>query len=116
MNNLDPTTILIGIAVLLLFFMLLKISAILDSLKLRQNIENLAEAERIKRHEELIDSIEKLTIEVESCKSEIQDVRHVTDLIEKYKLPNREEQEALDEIAINEEVFGGIEKARKKNT
>ena len=59
------------------------------------------------------DNVLDIKNDVTSIEREISDIKYVTDVIYKYKLPSQSEQAFLDRVAIDEEVSNGISNARR---
>lgn len=53
---------------------------------------------------ELIYEISRVREELEMVNSSLNEIKYVTDIIEKYKLPDRKEREFIDQIRIDDEI------------
>ncbi|MDV5356504.1 hypothetical protein QM201_16645 [Enterobacter asburiae] len=53
---------------------------------------------------ELIYEISRVREEIEMVNSTLNEIKYVTDIIEKYKLPDRKEREFIDQIRIDDEI------------
>ncbi|MBF7994092.1 hypothetical protein [Rahnella laticis] len=67
-----------------------------------KNLENNTEA--------IVYAISELNDSIKELNSSVDDIRHVTNIIEKYRLPSKLEQKKLDDIAVDMEVWDGINK------
>ncbi|WP_353614505.1 hypothetical protein [Mangrovibacter phragmitis] len=56
--------------------------------------------------------LENIKDSIERNNETLNDIKYVTDIILKYKLPDASERKMLDEVRLNEEVWDGINQAR----
>ncbi len=56
------------------------------------------------RQIDALDDIRGIREELERANSTLEEIRHVSDLIEKYKLPDSSERDAIDQIRIDTEI------------
>lgn len=56
------------------------------------------------RQIDALDDIRSIREELERANSTLEEIRYVSDLIEKYKLPDSSERDAIDQIRIDNEI------------
>ncbi|MEL5372144.1 hypothetical protein PTR52_24245 [Serratia nevei] len=56
------------------------------------------------RQIDALDDIRDIREELERANSTLEEIRYVSDLIEKYKLPDSSERDAIDQIRIDNEI------------
>lgn len=61
---------------------------------------------------ELIYEISRVREELEMANSTLNEIKYVTDIIEKYKLPDRKEREFIDQIRIDDEISERMNSSR----
>ena len=54
----------------------------------------------------LVDQVALLTQELEPVRVHLEEIQATTDLIARYKLPNKRDRESIDEIEIENEIRG----------
>jgi hypothetical protein len=79
--------------------------------RLRETVLVLLDAHEVQRREiseQLIDRIQDLVNQSEAIGQELSEIRAVTDVIYKYKLPSKADREFLDQMEIDSEVSDRI--------
>jgi hypothetical protein len=61
---------------------------------------------------ELIYEISRVREELEMANSTLNEIKYVTDIIEKYKLPDRNERDLIDQIRIDDEISERMNSSR----
>lgn len=119
----EQTTIIYTLLGFLVFFLIaifLRLGSILIQMQNNHNTENAYNNDHLKQRDELltrqIELLEDIQMDINELKTNVEDMKYVSDIFYKYKLPDRKERELLDQIAIDNEVFDGIANAGKKNT
>ncbi|CCK74635.1 hypothetical protein OLEAN_C04590 [Oleispira antarctica RB-8] len=60
--------------------------------------------------------LELISSDIEKVKSDLEDMKYVSDIFYKYKLPDQRERDVLDQVSIDNEVFDGIANAGRHRT
>lgn len=109
--------ILIGILILILVGIFLRLGAILLQLQSNQKISNAYNDDHHNQGGELLqrqnDTLDLLANDIQQLKTDVQDMKYVSDVFYKYKLPDKKEREMLDQITIFNEVSDGISGMRE---
>ncbi|MGL6001542.1 MAG: hypothetical protein ACRCZ4_05500 [Plesiomonas sp.] len=101
--------ILLGVLILALFGIFIKLGSIQLQLQSNQKISNAYNDDHYRQRKELLakqnEIIEKMAADINQLQTDIQDMKYVSDIFYKYKLPDKKEREMLDQIKIDNEVF-----------
>ena len=102
MENIQTTYLLIAIAFACIGYLLWKVESSLIQIQISNEDfkEDIIKSLMIQNEiqQEVLECLQKLQPDVEN-------IKQVTDLIEKYKIPNKTEQLAMDDMALDREVF-----------
>jgi Tfp pilus assembly protein PilN len=112
--------ILLGLIVILLFAVFVRLSSIAIQISRNQEINNAYNNDHHSQRGELLgnhsEHLDEISSNIQQLKSDIEDMKFVSDVFYKYKLPSKSERDFLDQVAIDNEVSDGIASARDKNT
>lgn len=97
----DVLSFLLFIIIILLIMIYKKISA-----------TPLAEVDGKIDNNELIYEINRVREELEMANSTLNEIKYVTDIIERYKLPDQKEREFIDQIRIDDEISERMNSSR----
>ena len=112
--------ILLGLVVILLFAIFVRLGSIAIQISRNQEINNAYNNDHYSQRGELFNNhsehLEEISSNIQQLKSDVEDMKFVSDVFYKYKLPDKSERDFLDQIAIDNEVSDGIARARDRNT
>ncbi len=120
MNNMTLEHVLLSLIVLMLFLIFVRLGAILIQLKNSYAVSNAYNDDHLQQRkdfkEECHELLEGVSLDINQLRSDVEDMKYVSDIFYKYKLPNKSDREFLDQVEIDNEVSEGIARARKENT
>jgi hypothetical protein len=107
----ELTEILLSVVCIILILVLMQLLSLKSELGwIRSYVEAFAQhADTV--HEvrtELLDELREVRQNQSEVKFDISEIKYVTDVIYKYKLPNKDKQALLDQVEIDNEVFGRL--------
>ncbi len=109
--------IFFGIMILVFIGIFVRLGSILLQLQSNQEINSAYNDDHHNQRGELLqrqnDILEQLADDVQQLQTDVRDMKYVSDVFYKYKLPDEKEREMLEQIEIDNEVFDGISGARK---
>lgn len=107
--------IIIGLLVIIAYLLAVisvKIKGLYTLTEAGRLFDARTEHQKIILNEALLE-LENIKDSIERNNETLKDIKYVTDIIEKYKLPTKSERKDIDEIRLNEEVWDGISRAGK---
>ncbi|MFL1916790.1 hypothetical protein ACJW8B_15545 [Plesiomonas shigelloides] len=101
--------ILLGVLILVLLGVFIRLSSIQLQLQRNQKISNAYNDDHYRQRKELLEKqneiIEEMAADINQLQTDIKDIKYVSDIFHKYKLPDKKEREMLEQIEIDNEVF-----------
>lgn len=112
--------ILLGLIVILLFAIFVRLGSIAIQISRNQEINNAYNNDHHSQRAELLgnhsEHLDEISSNIQQLKSDVEDMKFVSDVFYKYKLPDKSERDFLEQVDIDNEVSNGIARARDKNT
>ena len=94
-----------------------KLSAILTQMSSQKSTFMAYGDEHLKQQRDLLDqqnyTLQQITENIESLKDDVNDMKFVSDVFYKYKLPNKKECDLFDQIEIDNEFSEGLNRSRQ---
>jgi Tfp pilus assembly protein PilN len=116
----DLNHILLGLIVILLFAVFVRLGSIAIQISRNQEINNAYNNDHHSQRGELLhnhsEHLEEISSNIQQLKSDVDDMKFVSDIFYKYRLPDKNERVLLDQIAMDNELSDGIARASDKNT
>jgi hypothetical protein len=120
MEQFGIVEILLAIISILLLFIFLKLNSFLNQMQINKKIEYMYNDDHLKQRGDMFQQqkeyLELISSDIEKVKSDLEDMKYVSDIFYKYKLPDQRERDVLDQVSIDNEVFDGIANAGRHRT
>jgi hypothetical protein len=109
---------MLGLIVACLMAIFVRLGSIMLKFNSSHEINIAVNDEKSRQRSELLnvqnEMIETLTLDIQKIQNDIEEIKYVSDIFYKYKLTDKREREIIDRIAIDDEVFDGLERAEKR--
>ena len=119
MKDIELIYILLVAIIILLSFIFIRLGSILQEIKNNQVANNANSDDQYKQRGELLNSqnetLEELASVVQNINSNTNEIKFVSDVFYKYKLPDKKERDLFDQIEVDNEVSDGIARASEKS-